>query len=85
RGLLGGKPGAAGREYVNGKRIAAKVRMNLEPNDLVTFDTPGGGGMGCPTERDPALIQADLANGLVTPAGVARDYQAPVARVKSSA
>ncbi len=84
RGLLGGKPGAAGREYVNGKRIAAKVRMNLEPNDIVTFDTPGGGGMGCPTERDPALIKADLANGLVTPAGVASDYQAPVARVKSN-
>ncbi len=83
RGLLGGKPGAPGREYVNGKRIAAKVRMNLEPNDVVTFDTPGGGGMGCPTERAAERIKADLAAGLVTKAGVERDYATPAAKVKS--
>ena len=66
RGLLGGTAGAAGREYVNGQRIAAKVRMDLRPNDLVTFDTPGGGGMGPPADRDPARVKADLVSGLVT-------------------
>ena len=74
RGLLGGMPGAAGREYVNGERIPAKVRIDLQPNDQVIFDTPGGGGMGPPTERDPAKLEADLRSGLVTPEGAARDY-----------
>ena len=74
RGLLGGLPGSAGRDYVNGERIAAKVRMDLQPNDLVTFDTPGGGGMGPPSERDPAMLQADILSGLVTPEAAEADY-----------
>jgi N-methylhydantoinase B len=76
RGLLGGGPGAAGREYVNGKRIAAKVRMDLQPNDLVTFDTPGGGGMGPASQRDPAAIKDDLLDGLVTAVPAKRQINA---------
>ncbi len=74
RGLLGGAPGAPGREYVNGERIPAKVRLDLKPHDLVVFETPGGGGMGPPAERDPVQLQADLKSGLVTEEGAARDY-----------
>jgi len=74
RGLLGGLPGSAGRDYVNGERIPAKVRMDLQPNDIVTFDTPGGGGMGPPSERDPALLEADILSGLVTPETAESDY-----------
>ena len=69
RGLLGGLPGSAGRDYVNGKRIEAKVRMDLEPDDVVTFETPGGGGMGPPGEREAAMLKADLESGLVTAQG----------------
>ncbi len=83
RGLLGGMPGAPGREYVNGKRIPAKVRLDLQPNDAVIFDTPGGGGMGRPGERNPAQLRADLESGLVTPAGAARDYGDKTVEVKS--
>ncbi|MFN0161498.1 MAG: hydantoinase B/oxoprolinase family protein [Burkholderiales bacterium] len=46
RGLLGGGPGAAGRDLVNGVQVPAKGRYTLAPNDLVTFETPGGGGIG---------------------------------------
>ena len=74
RGLLGGLPGKPGREYVNGERIPAKVRLDLQPNDHVVFDTPGGGGMGPPAKRDPASLAADLESGLVTEAGAERDY-----------
>ena len=74
RGLLGGMDGSAGREYVNGERIPAKIRMDLQQNDHVVFDTPGGGGMGSPAERDPENIDADLQSGLVTPEGAERDY-----------
>jgi N-methylhydantoinase B len=82
RGLLGGRAGAAGRDYLNGARIAAKVRTGLKHDDLVTFDTPGGGGMGPPAERDPSLVQRDLEDGLVTPAGLARDYATAAIGVK---
>jgi N-methylhydantoinase B/oxoprolinase/acetone carboxylase alpha subunit len=76
--------GAAGREYVNGERIPAKVRLDLQPDDLVVFDTPGGGCMGSPSERDPALIQADVESGLVTPEGAARDYGIEVSGAASN-
>jgi N-methylhydantoinase B len=74
RGLLGGMPGSSGRDYVNGERIPAKIRMDLQPNDLVTFETPGGGGMGPPSERDPKSLQADLISGLVTPEAAESEY-----------
>jgi N-methylhydantoinase B len=48
RGLLGGSAGAAGRDLINGKPVAAKGRYALAPGDEVTFDTPGGGGFGKP-------------------------------------
>ena len=78
RGLLGGLPGSAGRDYVNGKRIEAKVRMDLQPDDAVTFETPGGGGMGPPGEREEAMLKADLESGLVTAQG-ALDYRSDAA------
>ena len=74
RGLLGGSPGSPGRDYVNGERIAAKVRMDLEPEDVVTFDTPGGGGLGPPREREAARLEADLVSGVVTTAGASAAY-----------
>lgn len=69
RGLLGGLPGSAGRDYVNGKEIDAKVRMDLRQNDVVTFETPGGGGLGPPERRDAAMLRDDLQSGLVTAKG----------------
>ena len=83
RGLLGGMPGRAGRDYVNGKLVAAKARIDLAPGDDVTFETPGGGGYGPPAARDPALIATDLREGLVTAAGVAASYPAVLPRVVS--
>ena len=83
RGLLGGRPGAAGRDCVNGERIPAKVRMDLKPNDRVTFDTPGGGGMSPPAARDPNKLQADIESGLVTLKGAERDYGAKLAGANS--
>jgi N-methylhydantoinase B len=69
RGLLGGGPGACGRDLLDGKPIAAKTAGLLEPGSTLAFETPGGGGFGPPSERDPAAQAADLAEGLVTGAG----------------
>lgn len=66
RGLLGGGPGRGGRELVNDLPVPAKARIVLQPGDRVTFETPGGGGMGDAALRDPPAIAADLAAGIVT-------------------
>lgn len=51
RGTAGGKPGLPGRNLVNGKEVGGKVAMSLEAGDMVTVETPGGGGWGEP-ERE---------------------------------
>lgn len=72
RGLLGGEPGTAGIDQVNGEVIAAKSRTELNPGDKVMFQTPGGGGLRPPDERDPKAVERDLASGLVTRTGATR-------------
>jgi N-methylhydantoinase B len=45
-GALGGNPGMAGQNLLNGQPIPAKCRIELNPGDVVTVMTPGGGGWG---------------------------------------
>lgn len=45
-GAYGGFPGQPGRNLLNGVPIPAKCRMLLQPGDVVTVETPGGGGWG---------------------------------------
>ncbi len=74
RGLLGGEPGAAGIDLINGDRIPAKTQTPIAPGDVITFQTPGGGGMGSPVDRDPQAIRADIASGLVSAAQAKARY-----------
>jgi N-methylhydantoinase B len=67
RGLLGGGPGRPGRDYVNGRLVPAKAMIDLQPGDVATFETPGGGGYGPPAERPTERVRADLEDGYVTP------------------
>ncbi|MGR3742583.1 MAG: hydantoinase B/oxoprolinase family protein [Pseudooceanicola nanhaiensis] len=74
RGLLGGGAGSGGIDLVNGERIAAKSQTRLGQGDRVTFQTPGGGGMGQPSDRDPDAIRRDIESGLVTEDRAKKDY-----------
>ncbi|HZC28979.1 MAG TPA: hydantoinase B/oxoprolinase family protein, partial [Gaiellaceae bacterium] len=47
-GTRGGSAGARGRNLVNGREVPAKVTLDLAPSDVVTIETPGGGGFGAP-------------------------------------
>jgi 5-oxoprolinase (ATP-hydrolysing) len=52
-GLAGGEPGAVGINRVarsDGRRelLAGSVQIRVEPGDVVTLETPGGGGYGEP-------------------------------------
>jgi len=49
RGAAGGGEGRRGRNSLNGTEIPAKCRIELKPGDVVTIETPGGGGWGAPS------------------------------------
>jgi N-methylhydantoinase B len=46
RGVRGGASGAPGRNLLNGEEVPAKVTLDLEEGDVMTIETPGGGGYG---------------------------------------
>ena len=46
--------------------------VDVKEGDVLYFNTWGGGGWGDPTEREPALVQTDVARGLVSQQGAER-------------
>ena len=46
QGLEGGGPGRPGRNLVNGEELPSKATRELAAGDVVTIETPGGGGWG---------------------------------------
>jgi N-methylhydantoinase B len=53
-GLAGGQPGARGRNQLlragasAGEELPGKCRLTLQPGDVLSIATPGGGGWGTP-------------------------------------
>jgi N-methylhydantoinase B len=72
KGIDGGKDGKTGRCTLNPGSPQARVIPSrysdhtLHPGDVVSLETPGGGGLGNPLERDPQRVLADVRNGYVT-------------------
>ena len=73
-GLFGGKTGARAQFLVNGEAGNPYGLTRLKPGDVVIIDAPGGGGYGHPLERDPELVEQDVAEGYVTAAKARSDY-----------
>jgi N-methylhydantoinase B len=48
RGVEGGEPGKVGRNLLNGEELPPKTSRELQEGDVVTVETPGGGGYGRP-------------------------------------
>jgi N-methylhydantoinase B len=46
RGAFGGGDAAPGRNLLNGRELPAKCRVEMEAGDVLTIETPGGGGWG---------------------------------------
>ncbi|OYR50790.1 5-oxoprolinase [Halorubrum sp. Ea1] len=65
-GIEGGEPGATGENLIDGDAVPAKATVDVEPGTTVTVLTPGGGGYGDPSERDPTARERDRADGKVT-------------------
>jgi N-methylhydantoinase B len=52
-GERGGSAGAIGRNLVNGSEVPAKTTLDLTPGDMITIETPGGGGFGDAARNGP--------------------------------
>ena len=75
RGRNGGQPGAPGRVTLrSGRPIGPKGRQTVPPGDMIRLELPGGAGHGDPRRRDPALVEADVADGLISRESAERDY-----------
>jgi len=49
QGAAGGAPGDCGANQLNGRPLPAKCRVEMQPGDVLTIQTPGGGGWGPPS------------------------------------
>jgi N-methylhydantoinase B len=71
-GAQGGRDGATGRHLLRTnageeRALPAKTTIDLHPGDEVIVQTPGGGGYGDPSQRDPEARKRDKLNGLTDP------------------
>lgn len=46
KGAAGGEDGAPGRNLLNGEELPGSCSRDLVPGDVLTVETPGGGGYG---------------------------------------
>lgn len=53
RGVAGGENSTPGVNRLNGVTLPAKCRVALSAGDVVTIETPGGGGYGRPENEAP--------------------------------
>ncbi len=77
-GVLGGRPGLAGRFTINGEEVPVRPHT-LNPGDAVTLRLPGGGGYGNPRARPRESVLRDIAEGYVSPAAARKAYGVTVA------
>ena len=66
RGHDGGADGAAGEiRLASGAVLRGKGAQTIPAGERLIINTPGGGGIGDPDERSPALVAREIADGLV--------------------
>jgi N-methylhydantoinase B len=79
KGREGGQDGAGGVvRLVSGETIRTKGFQIIPDGERLLLLLPGGGGMGDPTQRDPALVGRDVRDGLVSAARARELYKVVV-------
>ncbi len=72
RGAEGGLNGAPGRVSLSGGQpLRGKGRQIIPAGERLVIETPGGGGLGRPEQRDPAALAQDVRQQLVSDHGAA--------------
>ena len=72
-GIRGGKPGKAGRFFVDGETVSVEPRT-LQPGQAYRLELPGGGGYGDPRERPVESVARDVLDGYVSVAAAIEHY-----------
>ena len=57
---------------MGGRDLPGKGVVRIPAGERLIFETPGGGGFGAPSARDPEALARDLEDGLIS-ADAARD------------
>ncbi|HEV8674461.1 MAG TPA: hydantoinase B/oxoprolinase family protein [Methylomirabilota bacterium] len=66
-GVLGGGAGRrADARFADGRAVTMKSVLGLQPGDVLTLESAGGGGYGDPGKRPDDLVRRDLEEGYVT-------------------
>jgi N-methylhydantoinase B len=84
KGIDGGMDGKTGHCVLNpgkpGERVIPSRFSDhvLHPGDVFRLETPGGGGLGNPLEREPGRVLNDVRNGYVTPKRAREVYRVAV-------
>jgi N-methylhydantoinase B len=70
-GLHGGRAGERAEYFLNPdtpgeRRLSSKVTVELQPGDVISYRTCGGGGFGPPREREPELVLRDVREGKIS-------------------
>lgn len=83
-GLFGGQPGALAQTVLNPDdyedssgepiQLGSKESRVVSRGDIISWQLSGAGGYGVPSERNPAHIADDIADGFITLGGARRDY-----------
>lgn len=81
KGREGGGNGASGIvSTVAGQKLRTKGFQIIPDGQRLLLQLPGGGGMGDPVTRDPALVARDVRDGLVSPENAKTLYRVAVDR-----
>jgi N-methylhydantoinase B len=84
KGIDGGFNGKTGRCTLNPGTAQARVIPSrysdhtLHPGEVVSLETPGGGGLGNPRERDPSRVLNDVRNGYVSQSKAREVYRVAI-------
>ena len=79
RGRDGGREGRVGAVYLKQgdarTELAPKGKETVPPGSVLVMETPGGGGIGDPRERDPDALQSDVDAGMVSAEAAENTYR----------
>jgi N-methylhydantoinase B len=78
-GLFGGEAARPAKYILNpdtprARELPSKITLQLAPGDVVSVQTPGGGGTEAPLDRPPERVAADVAQGKISVERARRVY-----------
>ena len=76
QGRDGGHEGARGRVGIkDAEEFRGKGKESIPPGATLVMETPGGAGIGSPQDRDPALVDEDLREEVISASAAESIYR----------